>query len=103
MWGGLDVTGLGGLGRSQEDEEAQRTRDDLAGDPGALRQAALDALQSKMGPLEERLAADAAAAAAAEEAAAVSAFLAWVRSPCLRHCVHGAPIGGGGGAGSGGA
>jgi hypothetical protein len=26
---------------------------------------------------------------------AVSAFLAWViRSPCLRHCVHGASIGG---------
>jgi hypothetical protein len=23
----------------------------------------------------------------------VSAFLAWIRSPCLRHCVHGAPIG----------
>jgi hypothetical protein len=27
----------------------------------------------------------------------VSAFLAWIRSPCLRHCVHGASIGGGGG------
>jgi hypothetical protein len=32
-------------------------------------------------------------------AAAVSAFLAWIGSPCLRHCVHGAPIGGGGGGG----
>jgi hypothetical protein len=29
----------------------------------------------------------------------VSAFLAWIRSPCLRHCVHGASIGGGGGGG----
>jgi hypothetical protein len=52
-------------------------------------------------------AAAAAAAAEAESgggaaAAAVSAFLAWViRSPCLRHCVHGAPIGGGGGGGGG--
>jgi hypothetical protein len=27
----------------------------------------------------------------------VSAFLAWIGSPCLRHCVHGASIGGGGG------
>eukprot|EP01047_Picozoa_sp_COSAG01_P072549 COSAG01_NODE_11566_length_1902_cov_1.788131_2_plen_148_part_00 len=27
----------------------------------------------------------------------VGAFLAWIRSPCLRHCVHGAPIGGWGG------
>jgi hypothetical protein len=26
---------------------------------------------------------------------AVSPFLAWVGSPCLRHCVHGASIGGG--------
>jgi hypothetical protein len=25
--------------------------------------------------------------------AAVSAFLAWIGSPCLRHCVHGASIG----------
>jgi hypothetical protein len=29
-------------------------------------------------------------------AAAVSAFLAWIRSPCLRHCVHGAPTNTGG-------
>jgi hypothetical protein len=29
----------------------------------------------------------------------VSAFLAWIRSPCLRHCVHGAPISTGGGGG----
>jgi hypothetical protein len=28
----------------------------------------------------------------APAAAAVSAFLAWIRSPCLRHCVHGASI-----------
>jgi hypothetical protein len=27
--------------------------------------------------------------------ARVSHFLAWIGSPCLRHCVHGAPIGGG--------
>jgi hypothetical protein len=27
-------------------------------------------------------------------AAAVSPSLAWIGSPCLRHCVHGAPIGG---------
>jgi hypothetical protein len=33
----------------------------------------------------------------------VSAFLAWIRSPCLRHCVHGAAIGGGGDGGGGGA
>jgi hypothetical protein len=26
------------------------------------------------------------------------AFLAWIGSPCLRHCVHGAPVGGDGGA-----
>jgi hypothetical protein len=35
-------------------------------------------------------------AAAAAAAAAVSAFLAWIGSPCLRPCVHGASIGGGG-------
>jgi hypothetical protein len=33
-------------------------------------------------------------------AAPVSDFLACIRSPCLRHCVHGAPIGGGGARGS---
>jgi hypothetical protein len=32
----------------------------------------------------------------AAAAAAVSPFLAWIGSPCLRHCVHGASIGGGG-------
>jgi hypothetical protein len=32
-------------------------------------------------------------------AAAVSPFLAWIGSPCLRHCVHGVSIGGGGGGG----
>jgi hypothetical protein len=49
-------------------------------------------------------------------AALVSAFLAWIRLPCLRHCVHGASIrhcvhgaptgggaAGGGGGGGGGA
>jgi hypothetical protein len=30
-------------------------------------------------------------------AAAVSPFLAWIGSPCLRHCLHGASIGGGDG------
>jgi hypothetical protein len=30
-----------------------------------------------------------------EEAAAVSPFVAWIGSPCLRYCVHGASIGGG--------
>jgi hypothetical protein len=39
----------------------------------------------------------------AARAAAVSAFLAWIRSPCLRYCVHGASIGrGGASAGAGG-
>jgi hypothetical protein len=35
-----------------------------------------------------------------DNAAPVSDFLACIRSPCLRHCVHGAPIGGGGARGS---
>jgi hypothetical protein len=40
----------------------------------------------------------AAAAAWSAAAAAVSPFLkTWVGSPCLRHCLHGASIGGGGG------
>jgi hypothetical protein len=34
-------------------------------------------------------------APAAGGRAAVSAFIAWIRSPCLRHCVHGASIGSG--------
>jgi hypothetical protein len=34
---------------------------------------------------------------AAAAAAAVSPILTWIVSPCLRHCVHGASIGGGGG------
>eukprot|EP01047_Picozoa_sp_COSAG01_P068623 COSAG01_NODE_9959_length_2292_cov_1.939352_1_plen_192_part_00 len=34
-------------------------------------------------------------------AAAVSPFVAWIGSPCLRHCVHGASIGGGREAGDG--
>jgi hypothetical protein len=43
--------------------------------------------------------------AAAAAAAAVSRFCACIGSLCLRHCVHGAPIGGGGAAraGAGGA
>jgi hypothetical protein len=32
---------------------------------------------------------------AATKAARVSPFFAWIGSPCLRHCVHGASIGGG--------
>jgi hypothetical protein len=39
-------------------------------------------------------------AAAEAAAAAVSHSCACIGSPCLRHCVHGAPIGGGGGGGS---
>jgi hypothetical protein len=34
-------------------------------------------------------------AAAAATAAAVSPFLAWIGSPCLRRCVHGVSTGGG--------
>jgi hypothetical protein len=41
-------------------------------------------------------------AAPSSPVCAVSPFLAWIGSPCLRHCVHGASIGGGGGGGGGG-
>eukprot|EP01047_Picozoa_sp_COSAG01_P034833 COSAG01_NODE_2636_length_7330_cov_3.975384_9_plen_120_part_00 len=36
-------------------------------------------------------------AGASASASAVSTFLGWIRSPCLRHCVHDASIGGVGG------
>jgi hypothetical protein len=52
---------------------------------------------------EEGAAAMDAEAAAEQEAAAVSHSCACIGLPCLRHCVHGASIGGGGGAGFDGA
>jgi hypothetical protein len=61
--------------------------------------AAVGAVSGRVDELRQRLEALAASTSAAQARSAVSRSYACIGSPCLRHCVHGASIGGGGGGG----